>query len=96
MNDGKTRELFGIRVAAARLILSVWIEELVMEMKKKYTMTIVTHNMQQATRIWDNAAFSSRERWQGLVSPGGYSLCRVIKRMKITTQGDLDYDAQQV
>ena len=70
--------------------------DLVMEMKKKYTMAIVTHNMQQATRIWDSAAFSSRERWQGLVSPGGYSLCRVIKRMKITTQGDLDYDAQQV
>ena len=92
----KLRELFGIRVAAVYLIFAVRIEELVMEMKKKYNMAIVTHNMQQATRIWDNAAFSSRERWQGLVLPGGSSLCRVIKGMKITTQGDLDNDAQQV
>ena len=53
----KLRELFGIRVAAARLIFAVGIEELVMEMKKKYNMAIVTHNMQQATRIWDSAAF---------------------------------------
>ena len=92
----KLRELFGIRVAAVYLIFAVRIEELVMEMKKKYTMAIVTHNMQQATRIWDNAAFSSRERWQGLMLPGGSSLCRVIKGMKITSQGDLDNDAQQV
>ena len=53
----KLRELFGIRVAAALLIFAVRIEELVMEMKKKYNMAIVTHNMQQATRIWDSAAF---------------------------------------
>ena len=92
----KLRGLFGIRVAPARLIFAVRIEELVMEMKKKYNMAIVTHNMQQATRIWDSAAFSSRERWQGLMLPGGSSLCRVIKGMKITTQGDLDNDAQQV
>ena len=92
----KFRELFGIRVAALYLIFAVGIEELVMEMKKKYNMAIVTHNMQQATRIWDSAAFFSRERWQGLMLPGGSSLCRVIKGMKITTQGDLDNDAQQV
>ncbi len=53
----KLRELFGIRMAAARLIFEGRIEELVMEMKKKYTMAIVTHSMQQATRIWDSAAF---------------------------------------
>ena len=57
MNDGKMRELLGIRADAAHLIFAVRIEELVMEMKKKYTMAIVTHNMQQATRIWDSAAF---------------------------------------
>lgn len=33
------------------------IEELIMELKKKYTIVIVTHNMQQAARISDNAAF---------------------------------------
>ena len=33
------------------------IEDLVMELKKQYTIVMVTHNMQQATRISDNTAF---------------------------------------
>ncbi len=33
------------------------IEDLVIELKKKYTIVIVTHNMQQALRISDNTAF---------------------------------------
>lgn len=33
------------------------IEELVMDLKNKYTIIIVTHNMQQAVRISDNTAF---------------------------------------
>ena len=33
------------------------IEELVMELKEKYTIVMVTHNMQQAVRVSDNAAF---------------------------------------
>ncbi|SHF51101.1 phosphate ABC transporter ATP-binding protein, PhoT family [Fodinibius roseus] len=33
------------------------IEELIFELKKKYTIVIVTHNMQQAGRISDNTAF---------------------------------------
>lgn len=33
------------------------IEELAMELKNKYTIIIVTHNMQQAVRISDNTAF---------------------------------------
>ena len=33
------------------------IEELVMELKKNYTIVIVTHNMQQAARISDNTTF---------------------------------------
>ena len=33
------------------------IEELAMELKKRYTIVIVTHNMQQAVRISDNTAF---------------------------------------
>ena len=32
-------------------------EDLVMELKEKYTIIIVTHNMQQAARISDNTAF---------------------------------------
>lgn len=33
------------------------IEDLVVELKKKYTIVMVTHNMQQATRISDKTAF---------------------------------------
>jgi phosphate transport system ATP-binding protein len=33
------------------------IEELVVELKKKYTIAIVTHNMQQAARVSDRTAF---------------------------------------
>ncbi|MBQ8187805.1 MAG: ATP-binding cassette domain-containing protein, partial [Clostridia bacterium] len=33
------------------------IEELAMELKEKYTIVIVTHNMQQAVRISDYTAF---------------------------------------
>jgi len=33
------------------------IEELVLELKRDYTIVIVTHNMQQATRISDNTGF---------------------------------------
>ena len=33
------------------------IEDLVMQLKENYTIIIVTHNMQQATRISDKTAF---------------------------------------
>ena len=33
------------------------VEDLAMELKKKYTIIIVTHNMQQAVRISDQTAF---------------------------------------
>ena len=33
------------------------IEELALQLKEKYTIIIVTHNMQQAVRIYDNTAF---------------------------------------
>ncbi|MGI6361827.1 MAG: phosphate ABC transporter ATP-binding protein PstB [Bacillota bacterium] len=38
-------------------ISTMKIEELALELKKKYTIIIVTHNMQQATRISDRTAF---------------------------------------
>lgn len=38
-------------------ISTLKIEELMSELKKNYTVVIVTHNMQQATRIADNTAF---------------------------------------
>ncbi len=33
------------------------IEELIVELKKQYTIIIVTHNMQQAARVSDQTAF---------------------------------------
>ena len=38
-------------------ISTLTIEELAMELKSRYTIVIVTHNMQQAVRISDNTAF---------------------------------------
>lgn len=38
-------------------IATLKIEELIRELKKEYTIVIVTHNMQQATRISDYTAF---------------------------------------
>ena len=39
------------------------IEELALELKKRYTIVIVTHNMQQAVRISDRTAFSCWASW---------------------------------
>jgi phosphate transport system ATP-binding protein len=38
-------------------IATLKIEELIQELKKKYTIVIVTHNMQQAARVSDYTAF---------------------------------------
>ena len=38
-------------------ISTLKVEELIAEMKKDYTIVIVTHNMQQAARISDKTAF---------------------------------------
>src|SRR5207344_478582 len=41
------------------------IEDLIHELKKTYTIVIVTHNMQQAARVADKTAFFSVERMDG-------------------------------
>jgi phosphate transport system ATP-binding protein len=41
------------------------IEELMQELKKKYTISIVTHNLQQAKRVADNTAFFYVDTTQG-------------------------------
>ncbi len=41
------------------------IEELMLELKEKYTIAIVTHNMQQATRVADETAFFSVDISEG-------------------------------
>lgn len=42
-------------------ISTLQIEELMNELKKKYTIVIVTHNMQQASRVADKTAFFNAE-----------------------------------
>lgn len=39
-------------------ISTLKVEELIEDLKKDYTIVIVTHNMQQAARISDETAFS--------------------------------------
>jgi len=41
------------------------VEELMLELKKSYTVALVTHNMQQATRVADKTAFFSVDISQG-------------------------------
>ncbi len=42
-------------------ISTLKVEELMMELREKYTIIIVTHNMQQATRVADKTAFFNAE-----------------------------------
>src|SRR4030043_1798370 len=42
-------------------IATLKIEELMQDLKKQYTIVIVTHNMQQAARVSDTAAFMMME-----------------------------------
>ena len=49
--------LFDEPTSALDPISTLKIEELLMELKEKYTIAIVTHNMQQASRIADYTAF---------------------------------------
>jgi phosphate transport system ATP-binding protein len=46
-------------------IATLKIEELINELKKKYTIVIVTHNLQQAKRVADQTAFLYVDRSQG-------------------------------
>ena len=49
--------LFDEPCSALDPISTAKIEELIDELKKKYTIVIVTHNMQQAGRVSDQTAF---------------------------------------
>ena len=49
-------------------IATLAIEDLIRELKQNYTIVIVTHNMQQATRVSDRTAFFSVLRNE---KPGG-------------------------
>ncbi|MFL6040187.1 MAG: phosphate ABC transporter ATP-binding protein PstB [Gaiellales bacterium] len=56
------------------------IEDLIVELKKQYTIVIVTHNMQQAARIADRTAFFSVE-----TGPDGHRSGVLVEYDKTTT-----------
>lgn len=55
---------------------SAVIEEMLTELKKQYTIVIVTHNIAQARRISDYAAFLSEDVWW---SGGNRSNCSGVR-----------------
>ena len=55
--EGTLLEMVDEPTSALDPISTSKIEELAMELKKDYTIVMVTHNMQQATRVSDKTAF---------------------------------------
>jgi phosphate transport system ATP-binding protein len=53
-------------------ISTLKIEETMHELKRSYTIVIVTHNMQQAVRVADNTAFFNAEAVEGGTGKVGY------------------------
>ena len=65
------------------------IEELMEDLKKKYTVVVVTHNMQQAVRVSDNTAFFLLgEVWNATIQKNCFQY-RQIKERKTISQGGL-------
>jgi phosphate transport system ATP-binding protein len=69
------------------------IEDLVLELKKKYTIVIVTHNMQQATRISDKTAFFLLGEMIELMRQKRFFLFQKTNEQKIILQGGLDNES---
>ena len=60
--EGTLLEMVDEPTSALDPISTSKIEDLAMELKKDYTIVMVTHNMQQAVRVADNTAFSFSEK----------------------------------
>ena len=80
-SDERTSALFSVFISKT--------EELAMELKKDYTIAIVTYNMQQAVRMSANTAFFLfGEVWNATIQKNCFQY-RKIKRQKITLREDL-------
>ena len=60
------------------------IEDLILELKKDYTIVIVTHNMQQAARMSDLPRSFILATWWNSTRPGKFSPTRRRSKRKIT------------
>lgn len=65
------------------------IEELMEDLKKKYTVVVVTHNMQQAVRVSDDTAFFLVGEMVEFGDTKTIFLIRRINGQKIILQGGL-------
>ena len=61
------------------------IEDLVMDIKKDYTIVMVTHNMQQAVRVSDTTVFSCSAKLLRAERRGRCSPCRRTSERRITS-----------
>lgn len=66
------------------------IEDLVLELKDKYTIVMVTHNMQQATRVSDRTVFFLLGEVVEMDKRKNYFPCQRINVQKIILRGGLD------
>ena len=64
------------------------IEDLIHELKKEYTIVIVTHNMQQAARVSDKTGYFYWVNWSNMVKRVRSSPIRKKNRPRIISQGD--------
>ena len=65
-------------------IATARIEDLMAELKREYTIVIVTHNMQQAARVSDMTAFMTTEVVDEAAAPAGWSSTTAPRRCSPT------------
>jgi ABC-type phosphate transport system substrate-binding protein len=61
----QTVKLQGAGASFPAPLYSKWFKELMVELKSRYTIAIVTHNLQQAARVADNTGFLYVDTSQG-------------------------------
>lgn len=74
-------------------ISTMKIEDLMADLREKYTVVIVTHNMQQAARISDDLAFSLWEKWwNSAIRSRSFPIRRISAQRIISADGSADPD----
>lgn len=65
------------------------VEELIHELKERYTIVIVTHNMQQAARVSDKTAFFYLGQWWNTTIQRKFLQIRKKRQHRIILPGGL-------